>query len=59
MLRHYFTKSISFLQLYVHAKMDSLYENVPQRLLPQEYGGDADSMDKLAGVSDIYHIFSL
>jgi hypothetical protein len=39
--------------------MDSLYENIPQRLLPQEYGGDADSMDKLAGVPDIYNIFSL
>ena len=39
--------------------MDSLYENIPQRLLPQEYGGDADSMDKLAGVPDKYKIFSL
>lgn len=35
-------------RVYVHANMDSLYENIPQRLLPQEYGGDADSMDKLA-----------
>jgi len=35
-------------RLYVHANLDSLYENVPQRLLPQEYGGDADSVDKLA-----------
>jgi len=35
-------------RVHVHASMDSLYENVPKRLLPQEYGGEADSMDKLA-----------
>jgi hypothetical protein len=39
--------------------MDSLYEHVPQRLLPKEYGGDADSLDKLTGMTDIYQIFSL
>jgi len=39
--------------------MNSLYKDIPQRLLPQEYGGEADSMDKLAGVPDIYKIFNL
>lgn len=39
--------------------MDSLYKHVPQSLLPQEYGGEAGSLDKLAGMPDIYQIFSL
>ncbi|KDR16730.1 Alpha-tocopherol transfer protein-like, partial [Zootermopsis nevadensis] len=31
-------------RLFVHSDMDSLYKNVPQRLLPQEYGGEAGSL---------------
>jgi hypothetical protein len=53
-----FHKIISLMQLYVHANMDSLYEHVPQGLLPQEYGGDAGSLEKLAGMPGTYQIFS-
>ncbi|XP_021924883.1 alpha-tocopherol transfer protein-like [Zootermopsis nevadensis] len=34
-------------RMFVHSDMDSLYKNVPQRLLPQEYGGEAGSLAAL------------
>jgi hypothetical protein len=33
--------------------MDSLYEHVAQGLLPQEFGGDAGSLEKLTGMPGI------
>lgn len=34
-------------RLHVHANVDSLYEYVPKRILPQEYGGEAGPIDKI------------
>jgi hypothetical protein len=36
--------------MYVHGKnFDSLYKNIPQRLLPTEYGGEAGTIKELNG----------
>jgi hypothetical protein len=40
--------------VYVHADMESLYKNVPKRILPLEYGGEAGSLQELKGKSYIY-----
>lgn len=47
---------MSFLQFFVHANLDSLYEHVPKRCLPQEYGGEGGQLDRLTGMSDICHV---
>jgi hypothetical protein len=44
---------MSSLQVYLHSDMDSLHESVPKRLLPQEYGGEAGPLEKIAGKSDV------
>jgi hypothetical protein len=37
------------LQTHLHADFESLYKEVPKRLLPEEYGGEAGPMDVLIG----------
>ena len=37
------------LQTHHHADFESLYKEVPKRLLPEEYGGEAGPMDVLIG----------
>jgi hypothetical protein len=37
------------LQMHIHADLESLYKEVPKRLLPQEYGGEAGPLDVLTG----------
>jgi hypothetical protein len=33
--------------MHFHADLDSLYKEVPKRLLPQEYGGEAGPIEVL------------
>ena len=33
--------------MYVHNDLKSLYEHVPQRFLPKEYGGENGSIDEI------------
>jgi len=42
------------LQTHLHADFESLYKEVPKRLLPQEYGGEADPMEVLIGESGVF-----
>jgi hypothetical protein len=42
------------LQMHVHADLESLYKEVPKRLLPQEYGGEAGPLEVLIGECGIY-----
>ena len=37
------------LQTHLHADFESLYKEVPKRLLPEEYGGEAGPLDVLIG----------
>ena len=37
------------LQTHLHANLESLYKEVPKRLLPQEYGGEAGPIEVLIG----------
>jgi hypothetical protein len=37
------------LQTHLHADFDSLYKEIPKRLLPQEYGGEAGPIEVLIG----------
>lgn len=34
--------------MFVHEKFDTLYEHIPKRILPPEYGGDAESVAEIA-----------
>jgi hypothetical protein len=47
------------LQTHVHADFESLYKEVPKRLLPQEYGGEAGPLDVLIGNCDLLLSLSL
>jgi hypothetical protein len=48
--QEYSTENSTFcLQVHVHADLESLYKEVPKRLLPQEYGGEAGPLDVLIG----------
>jgi hypothetical protein len=40
------------LQLHVHSSLESLYEYVPQKFLPTEYGGEAGSMEDMIDVME-------
>ncbi|PSN30162.1 hypothetical protein C0J52_27760 [Blattella germanica] len=40
-------KATTLFQVYLHSDMDSVLEQVPKRVLPQEYGGDAGPLDKI------------
>ena len=35
--------------MHVHADLESLYKEVPKRLLPKEYGGEAGPLEVLIG----------
>jgi len=37
------------LQIHVHSDFESLYKDVPKRLLPEEYGGEAGPVEVLIG----------
>jgi hypothetical protein len=37
------------LQTHLHADFESLYKEVPKRLLPKEYGGEAGPLEVLIG----------
>jgi len=37
------------LQTHLHADFESLYKEVPKRLLPEEYGGEAGPLEVLIG----------
>ena len=37
------------LQTHLHADLESLYKEVPKRLLPKEYGGEAGPLEVLIG----------
>jgi hypothetical protein len=37
------------LQTRLHADFESLYKEVPKRLLPEEYGGEAGPLEVLIG----------
>lgn len=39
-------------RLYVHGKMDSLFEHIPLQYLPKEYGGENGSMEELIAQMD-------
>lgn len=39
-----------------HSSQEGIYKNVPQELLPEEYGGKAPSIDKLSGICRIISI---
>jgi hypothetical protein len=41
------------LQTHVHADLESLHKEVPKRLLPLEYGGEAGPQDVLIGESGV------
>jgi hypothetical protein len=47
---HEKSHTFSFLQLHVHANVDSLYDYVPKIILPQEYGGEVGPIDKITGM---------
>lgn len=36
-------------QMFVHANIEKLYEQVPKSMLPTEYGGEAGPYDELCG----------
>jgi len=40
---------LTCLQTHFHADFESLYKEVPKRLLPEEYGGEAGPLDVLIG----------
>jgi hypothetical protein len=42
------------LQIHVHADFESLQKEVPKRLLPQEYGGEAGPMEVLIGECGVF-----
>lgn len=35
------------LQIMAHSNIDSLYEYIPKKLLPKEYGGEVGSIDEI------------
>ena len=37
------------LQTHLHADFESLYKEVPKRILPEEYGGEAGTIEDLTG----------
>jgi hypothetical protein len=37
------------LQTHIHADFESLYKEVPKRILPKEYGGEAGPLEDLTG----------
>jgi len=37
------------LQTHFHADFESLYKEVPKRILPEEYGGEAGTIEDLTG----------
>lgn len=39
----------AFSQAWILENLESLYEQVPKRILPIEYGGNAGPIDKLGG----------
>jgi len=43
------------LQTHLHADFESLYKEVPKRLLPQEYGGEAGPIEVLIGECGVFH----
>jgi hypothetical protein len=40
------------LQTHFHADFESLYKEVPKRILPEEYGGEAGTLEDLTGECD-------
>ena len=40
--------------MHVHADFESLYKEVPKRLLPQEYGGEAGPLEVLIGECGVF-----
>jgi hypothetical protein len=43
------------LQTHLHADSESLYKEVPKRILPEEYGGEAGTLEDLTGECDFSH----
>jgi hypothetical protein len=41
------------LQMHIHADFESLYKEVPKRLLPEEYGGEAGPLEVIIGEIDV------
>jgi hypothetical protein len=46
--------SMFCLQIHVHADFESLHKDVPKRLLPQEYGGEAGPLEVLIGECGVF-----
>jgi hypothetical protein len=42
------------LQTHLHADFESLHKEVPKRLLPQEYGGEAGPLEVLIGECGVF-----
>jgi hypothetical protein len=40
------------MQIHVHADFESLYKEIPKRILPKEYGGEAGPLEVLIGECD-------
>lgn len=38
-------------RIFMHSKLDTLYEHIPREILPEEYGGDAGPVQALYGLS--------
>lgn len=39
--------TVTFLQIFVHNDLESLFKHVPRKLLPKDYGGEASSIESI------------